>query len=324
MKTPSIKRVVKKALGYFPGKSLALRTMLSSGLTAFAFHDVTDRPSRFCQEHDLAVSQNVFRRQISWIAENYEVVHPRTLLDGAVLPSRAAVLTFDDGHIGTFMYGLPILQVMQLPCVVFLNMRAVMEGTPIMSAVACYLEKYDPRFGDFARSMALSRPFHLTVSPRIMSTFIDQYGPIDMNAVLDYQGQFADMSLVRRWDDADFVVYGNHLFEHWNAPALVIEDFQREYSANEEALSHLTNSINLFAFTNGQPGTCFSTRETQALRRYGAARIFSAVGGVNRDSAQFLLGRLSFNQNDVTDSDLWFQITRARFQNHLGRHAPVA
>lgn len=317
------KQAIRTTIGRSVGAMPPLQKFMTRGLTAFAFHDVTDAPSHFVRQYGLAVSKDTFYRQVSWIAKNYCVVHPQSLIDEAPLPRRAALITFDDGYAGAFENGLHVLQDMQMPSIIFLNMRAVIERTPIVSALACYLDQYVSEFSAFAAGVGLSRPFHLALNPKLIDLFEERFGPVDQEAVLDYQGPFADLAMVEKWDDPQHVVYGNHLFEHWNASALTDREFEVQYRRNEMELSRLNNSVKLFAFTNGQPGSCYSTRDVHCASRLGATRVFSAVGGVNRDVTAFLLGRVSLEAGDRSADDLWFRIVRALLGERLHRKASL-
>jgi hypothetical protein len=53
--------------------------------------------------------------------------------------------------------------------------------------------------------------------------------------------------------------YGKHLFEHWNAAAILSEELKDQYLLNEAKLSIFSERVNLVAFINGQSETCFST-----------------------------------------------------------------
>ena len=151
------------------------------------------------------------------------------------------------------------------------------------------------------------------LSPSILNFFEEQYGPVDNDAVLDYQGQFSDLRTVKAWSDKDVVVYGNHLFDHWTALVLRVEEFEEQYKMNEMALSQLDNSVNMFSFTNGQPETCFSGREIDLLKKLGARKVFFSSGGINRTPCKYLLDRIGLGESDKDEDHLWFRIGRAVF-----------
>ncbi|MFC4313379.1 polysaccharide deacetylase family protein [Steroidobacter flavus] len=314
-----LKSGLKKAVGGAVRRLPALRRSMTQGLNVFLFHDVTDEPSPFNAQYALAVSRATFRRQAAWIRDNFEVIHPARLFDQSVLPPRAALITFDDGFLGTFENGLEILRDMQLPSVVFVNMRAVLEQTPILSVVACYLNQHVPEFAGFADSVGLRRPYHLTLTPKLLAEFEQRSGALDRAAVLDYQGQFADLQTMRKWSDARWVLYGSHLFDHWNVRALDSVEFQHHYQSNERALAQFDNRANLFAFPNGQPVSCFSDSDVEQLRQLGAGRVFSARGGVNRDSTQYLLSRCGLGEQDADEDGIWFRMGRAAAEDAFNR-----
>lgn len=308
--------LVKKTLGLAFRFIPKVRRAVEQGLTVFTFHEVTDHPSRFAEEYGLAVSIDTFRRQIDWIQSNFNVVRPGNVLVGGPIPGRAAMITFDDGYMGSFINGLRVLEQAGMPAILFLNMQAILEQKPILSAVACFLDRYVAEFAQFSAAAGLSRPFHLTLTPSLLSTFEKQYGTVDYGAVADYQGPLADLDTVKAWDGKDGVVFGNHLFDHWNAAALSLAELEEQYKKNEAALLLLKNRVNLFAFTNGQPDTCFSDRDVTLLKRLGAGKLFSAAGGVNRDpGSKYLLGRLGLAGSDNDEDYFWFRLGRAVFDD---------
>jgi peptidoglycan/xylan/chitin deacetylase (PgdA/CDA1 family) len=303
-----IRTVLKKPLGISFRFIPQVRRAMKRGLTVFLFHEVSDHPSQFAEEHDLAVSRKTFHRQVSWIQSHFNVIHPADILNNKPIPERAALISFDDGFLGAFKNGLAILEKLGLPSIFFLNMQAILEQKPILSAVACFLDKHTPQFSDFLTSAGVSSPFHLALSPSILNSYEKRYGFFDKDAVLDYQGQFADLNTVKKWSDKGNVFYGNHLFEHWNASALSIEELEEQYKKNEIALSQFKNKINLFAFTNGQPGTCFSSRDIIYFQKSRVGRIFSATGCINENPSDYLLDRISLGKHDVDEYSMWFKI----------------
>lgn len=307
----SIRNVLKKALGLLYSFSPHVRRAVDSGLTVFTFHDVSDEPSEFARRYGLCVSNATFERQVRWIQENFEIVHPAAILAHEPLPKRAAIISFDDGYLGTFENGLRILERLEAPSIVFLNMQPIIHGTALMSAAACYLDDSSLDFSDFCLRAGLRRPFHLSLTPDVFEAYQRKYGAVDQKAVTQFQGKFADLALVKKWDGKPLVCYGNHLYEHWNATALTADQFQKEYQDNDQALSELISKVNLFAFTNGQPNSCFTARELTLLKEMGAGKAFSTAGGVNNSKDSFLQGRVALCEGDNDATRLWFRIGRA-------------
>lgn len=303
--------MVKKILGFLTKFLPRVQHSIDKGLTVFAFHDVSNTPSEFAKRYGLVVSTEIFERQIQWIKANFEIIHPSMILGEMPLPKRAAVITFDDGYRGTFENGLPVLERLGVPSIIFLNMQPILLGTPVLSAMACFLDDYVPDFAQFCRRSGLVAPFHLSLNPTVWDDYQREHASVNLTAVQKFQGAFADSAALLRWDKHSLVSYGNHLFEHWNAAALSPEELRDQYLRNEAALSGFAARVNLFAFTNGQPDTCFSKRDLALLKSMGAGRVFSTAGGVNQASEGFLLGRVALCESDKDENLLWFRIGRA-------------
>ena len=307
----SLKQFSKAVAGFCIRSVPLVRRVYKNGLTIFLYHDVTDTPSRFAEEFGLAVPKKLFERQVSWIARNFRVIHPLALLEEAPLPENAALITFDDGFHGTFANGLDHLEKTRLPSLVFLNMQAIIEQRPILSAVACYRQRNLPQFDEYAKAAGITRPLHLSGSPEIMQRLDQHFGPIDMVAVGEYQGLFADLELVNRFANSELAVYGNHLYEHWNAAALKPAEFIEQYALNQKALAQFRNNAEIFAFPNGLPNTCYTDVHIELLTGLGAKRVFAAAGGINRDPNNYVLGRMSVNARDNDEDILWCRLLRA-------------
>ena len=310
--------LAKKILGSLIRFLPRVQRSVDSGLTVFAFHDVSDRPSEFARQFGLVVSTATFERQIRWIKANFAVIHPSAILANEPLPKRAAVITFDDGYLGTFENGLTILERLGVPSIIFLNMQPILLGTPVLSAMTCFLDKTDTGFATFCHGAGLKPPFHLSLTPEVWEKYQRRYGPINLSEVVEFQGAFVDIETVRRWSSNLLFCYGNHLYEHWNAVALTAEELKNQYLTNDKVLSDFSAKVNLFAFTNGQPRTCFSAREVRLLKSLGAGKVFSTTGGVNQDVSRFLLGRVALCEADNDDGRLWFRIGRAILQDDVG------
>ncbi|MFK5893440.1 MAG: polysaccharide deacetylase family protein [Pseudomonadota bacterium] len=316
----NLRKITKKTLGKVVRclPNIVKRKFIK-GLTIFVYHEVSDRPSKFAELHGLAVSLQSFRKQIQWIKSNFEVIHPRDLLSGDNLPKEGALISFDDGFLGSFENGLTILEEMEVPSIHFLNMQAILEQKPVLSATTCFLEENVPDFLEFTKDFNIQHPFHLTLTPSDLGAFEEKYGIIDNKAVLEYQGNFADLNEIKKWENKNLVTFGNHLYDHWNVAALTHDELEKQYKKNESALSQFKNSINFFAFTNGQPGSCFSASDVTFLEHLGAEKVFSASGGVNIDTSEFLLRRMSLYEWDEDEDYIWFQLGRTMLSDLLSK-----
>ena len=295
-------------LGYLFYNLPSAKRLIKDGITVFVYHEVTDTPSQFSIDYGLSVSNNTFRKQIQWIQRYFNIIHPKLLTETALLPKNAAMITFDDGMLTSFENGLSILEEMNVPSLFFLNMGSIVEQKPLISAIACFLVQHSSAFINFCSLKKVEPPYHITLSPTIANDFLLQYNEIDYKAVMEYQGQFAALSLVEKWSSSPNVVYGNHLFQHWNAEALNDDEFRDQFILNEKLLLKFGNFVNYFAFPNGQPKSCFSERHIRLLKEMGAERIFSSSGQINSDKRSFLLDRISFGMYDQSNGAMWFKV----------------
>ena len=107
-------------------------------VTVFLYHEISDAPSEFSKSFGLCVSNMVFRKQVDWIRKNFTIIHPKDLLHPNIIPSNAALITFDDGFKDAYRNGISYLVKNKIPSLMFLNMGCVLDKTPLESALACY------------------------------------------------------------------------------------------------------------------------------------------------------------------------------------------
>lgn len=103
-------------------------------LTVIMFHRVLD-PSdprwRTC-DPDYTISTQLFTQCLELLVRHYAIVSLEDVLRareaGLALPSRALLITFDDGWQDNFQYALPVLGRMRLPAALFVVGAAVNRG----------------------------------------------------------------------------------------------------------------------------------------------------------------------------------------------------
>ena len=117
-----LRSILQSGVGIAASLSPKVRRLQKKGVSVFVFHDVSTDISPFAERHYLTASPKLFQQQVEWISQNFNVIHPDTLLSGDI-PKGSAILSFDDGWAGTFQNAFPILEQMGLPAVVFLNLE---------------------------------------------------------------------------------------------------------------------------------------------------------------------------------------------------------
>lgn len=100
------------------------------------FHRVLDRsdPRWKTCDPDYTISTPLFTQCLGLLVRHYAIVSLEDVLNaqerGVALPSRALLITFDDGWQDNFQYALPILERMRLPAVLFVVGAAVNRTAP--------------------------------------------------------------------------------------------------------------------------------------------------------------------------------------------------
>jgi len=307
------RKIVKKIVGYTVCRVPILNKAIYDGLTIFIFHDISDSPSDFCIDNKLSISTDKFTQIIIWIQENYAIISPQELFNYNKFPQRSALITFDDGFKGSFVNGLPVLEKMDIPSLFFLNMGPVINGNPMLSAVACYLDNCIVEFSLFCAKKNVKKPYHLTLTPDILEEFIRRHGNIDYQSVLKYQGEFVDMDLLKATSKNKLVYYANHLYDHWNVRALKDDQFVEQYHLNRDELMLFDNYIDCFAFTNGEPQKSYSEHDIAILKNIFSKKSFSALPVVNRFNNKHVLHRVSLIHEDVDCRYIYYKMFRGYF-----------
>lgn len=288
--------------------------MNNKELSVFLYHEVIDHPSQFCADYNLNVAPKMFRKQIDWINNHYNIVSPKDIYNTTSLPPKAALITFDDGFKGAFENGLTYLEEQGIPSVMFLNMGHLVDKTPLISAVAIYLSRYS---GKSLKGLTFSETngFHLSLSPSIYSEILGENPNFDYSDILKYQGELADLDLLQEFAKSKLLFYGNHLYRHWNSASLTLDEFHFNFKENKYRLSQFPNSINFFSFPNGQPGNCFDESHILTLNSLGCDKVYYSSGGINLNSDSYLLNRLDLTEYEYNNMKLRLRTLTSRLTN---------
>jgi peptidoglycan/xylan/chitin deacetylase (PgdA/CDA1 family) len=243
--TRSLTAVAPTADRLFP----MIRPALTGGLTVFFFHEITSAPSAFHLQHRTWTNPDLFRRQVSWIADRFSVVEPARLkrLGGSGdLPRDAAILTFDDSWAGVFRTGLPILRQKGLPAVCFLNMATV-DGQPDLAVVRSYDGMAPDPVGFHDR-----RSVDLAEGRLLVDRIIDRYGSDD--SFREYQGPTANRNDLEWASREGGVWFGSHLSHHWDLRLAADDLFEQSLAENAVELAGYPNVLPAFATPYGYAG----------------------------------------------------------------------
>ncbi len=254
-----------------------------AGLTVFVFHDITDHPSKLSESIGTHTPVSVFRRQLGWILQDFDVVHPATV-DQLREENRSAVLTFDDGYVGFRDEVVPILEDLSLPAVVFVN-SDVLNGEPSAAAIShwCGITEGDDRWCDSIPSTHRARVTSLQDSEHWEDFWAQQ-------------GRFLTNSDLVALGDHPLICVGNHLANHWDTTGLTTIQFREEFTRGQNALDQFPNTLSWYA----PPYGIGSQLQEKLAIDLGAERIFRGTGCLNSDPNSPILDRIDMTA-DITN-----------------------
>ena len=138
-------RIVKRNLGRLD----IGHKIFENSLVVFIYHEISNHPSPFMEEHNLNVKPALFVQHMDFIRHNFNIIDPDQLLAGQY-KKPAAMITFDDGMKSYFQNALPIMSERNISSINFLNV-ATIEGDVSWTGLISYLTRYDRNFCDMIR-----------------------------------------------------------------------------------------------------------------------------------------------------------------------------
>jgi peptidoglycan/xylan/chitin deacetylase (PgdA/CDA1 family) len=310
----SIKKFLIPPIGAYFG--LVGKSTLRQTLTVFCFHDISKCPGKFSLNYGLNIPPDCFDYQINFIKKNFNIIAPYEIQEER-LPERAALITFDDGFRSFVRNAVPILKSHNVPVLLFVNLEPV-QGKIFWSGLITYLcEKRKDFLQHLKRELGeenLKSPLYLSCSKAVVTSYLNVTNEDIEKQVCEFVGEFADEEDLRSAAEEELVFYGNHLYNHY-IPLLMSDcEFLDQYQKNDLLLKHYSNYLNYFSFPFGQPGSCFSDKQVNLLRRTDVQKAFYSSGGINNDQSAFCLDRIALSSSDDTGSKIWFQIFRHRLK----------
>lgn len=310
-----MKNGMKAALREYIGwtRYLLHQKELRHGLTIFAYHDVSEHPSPFSRNFDLNVQPELFDFQIGFLKKHFNIISPDDLLAGNI-PERAAMITADDGLLGFFTNGLPILRDHRVPAIVFMNMTAV-QGEPLWAGVLTFLAEQPDFLRYFKKKkgeLPQDRSVHSSMDRTIVRDFFQETGLDPGREILEFTGEIATEEVLQEADENPYIYFGNHLDNHYVPLFLSDEELLASFQKNQQILSRYSSARKIFSFPFGQPKIHFSWRQARLLLENGAEKVLFSSGTTNTDSSQNILDRMPLFSFDQTAGHIWFRVFRMR------------
>jgi len=258
----------------------------------FVFHDITDHPSKLSESIGTHTPVSVFRRQLGWILQYFDVVHPATV-DQLREENRSAVLTFDDGNVGFRDEVVPILEELSLPAVVFVN-SDVLNGEPSAAVVNhwCGITESGDRWCDSIPSTHRARVTSLQGSKR----WADFWA---------HHGRFLTNSDLVALGDHSLICVGNHLANHWDTAGLTTAQFREEFTRGRDALARFPNTLSWYAPPHGTG----SPAQANLALDLGAKRVLRGTGRLNPDPNSPILDRIDLTADITNKLRFWWRIS---------------
>jgi hypothetical protein len=282
-------------------------------LTIFVFHEINDKPSLYAKENNLNLTIKEFKEIINLLKKYYNFISPKDI-NKIRKVENPALITFDDGFLGVFKNALPYLEKKKIPSINFLNMGPIISKKPNISATIQYLEKYNKNFQNFLDKKNIINSSYLSISPKLLNEFQKKFSKISSktkNEIKKYQGNLVNQGQLQNWDQSKYVFYANHLYDHWNTIILDKLTLKYLFYKNIHHLKKYKNFINFFAFTNGQPDTCFNFNNLNELKKFNCDLIFSASSGQNKIRDKFFLDRFGISRSELNENIFFYRIFRS-------------
>lgn len=283
-------------------QSTLFQKFIKGRVVVFLYHDITDKPARFSRQHNLCVPPLLMEEQLNIIRRYFTIISPLQLLSGNYTKP-AALITFDDGLVGSFEYGHPILARNNCPVAFFINMGPV-YGEVFWAGLLTHLYYEVPSFKTFlkARYSDQARTF-LVAKPEDVSEFLDAMDrvQIERNA-REYYGEFVSEQHLRELGKYSEVYLGNHLYNHYNAARLSAEMLARQYQKNKARLLEFKNSLDMFSYPFGQRGICWNNKTHAVIKGQGACMAFSSCGTMRKEKAGWLVDRIALDESVNSDA----------------------
>jgi peptidoglycan/xylan/chitin deacetylase (PgdA/CDA1 family) len=263
-------------------------------LTIFLFHEITDSPSKFQIANSNYTTVKNFKRNISWIAKNYNVIDVSQIRN---LPTNEAkpfaIITFDDAWKGQLEAAKHIQEKYDFVFTLFTNLGTVNSRIDI-AALKSFKKIKVPNFEEF-----------LVVPERETSIF---------GEFLNWQGEILTGDEIEEINHLENSTLANHSLHHYPSSELSIEDFKLNVDLNQKKLGKYSSSKSYFAFPFGRPEIDFDAQHIDILKKGNYEYIFAADGKLNKLPLEnrVILSRVNFSPTDCMKSDFWWATNKNR------------
>lgn len=248
------------ALWRVPGRFGIARVLgRSYSLRCVVFHDVSSTESAFTRGMGVSITPTKFEIVLQFLAKYYNPVSLQDVLDdrtGRSLPSRAVLVTFDDGYASVMTTAIPVCQRLGIPAVLFLNAAILNNKRLSTDNLVCYVAntlgmtiinaaaraiKGDsiPAIRSLMEVFARFLPsISLSERDSFLKALI-QLGGIDEHQLSAEAGLYLTNEQVGELSSENFEI-GNHTRSHVHCRTLTPQHFGEEIERNKAELEALS------------------------------------------------------------------------------------
>jgi peptidoglycan/xylan/chitin deacetylase (PgdA/CDA1 family) len=307
------KLFVKELIGKTINFQKIINNLIRDRLFIFCFHEITNKPSKFQAKNKLFVTEKNFKKQIGYIDKILNIVNPLQLQNKKNITS-SAVISFDDGYINSFSFGLKFLSTKKIVPIYFLNMSAIKYGIPLLPASIEFLEQNFGKFDEFIETNKLTRPISLSINSKKFQK-LNKYLKNNYKKINDYQGKLISHGQLKKFSSKKKFFLGDHLYEHFNCMALNKNELFNLANKNQKILKQFNNNLNFFSYPNGVYNRCFDKKNIMWLKNYGYKKTFGCSNTSNSKLNNFVLDRISLNNDDNTFNKFLYKIFASNQKN---------
>ncbi len=272
-------------------------------LSILTYHSVLEKDDPLCPG---SISVGDFDNLICFLSNNFNLIPLEQAVDLLVLeklPSRAVVLTFDDGYANNYDVALPILQKHKVPATVFIATGFLDGGIMWNDSIIEVFRRYksdsinlnEISLGEYSLTNSLERyiatqkvisllkyvePEKRLNKVRELVEFCKVNLPINLMMTSE---QVVKMS-------ASGIAIGGHTVNHPILSKINDDQAWSEITDGKNKLETLINGkVNLFAYPNGKPDVDYNLRHATMLSKAGFKAAVSTEWGcsnINTDCYQ--------------------------------------
>ncbi|MGB0128205.1 MAG: polysaccharide deacetylase family protein [Rhodocyclaceae bacterium] len=283
-------------------------TRNSPGLIVPTYHRISDQPD---PSDPLKVSASMFEEQLRFLAANFDIISSDDLLkalQGAHhLPTRACLITFDDGWRDNFTAAFPVLKRHRIPALIFLSTDLIGTGKHFWQVrlrrlfdlphlAAGSPAELPADWHDFRSRFAAISQLSMREKSLAINDFIESLKPSPVFwieaalAHIEKMNGFPpedDQPTMLGWDEVEEmaacgITFGSHGKSHAIFTQLQESELHEELGGSKRILEQkLGRSVHFLAYPNGNHNELI----VQTAMDAGYLGAFTCVTGSNTDLA---------------------------------------